>query len=39
MEGQSAKVQGYFPLCGKLRVWLAKPGDRKALPLKPQSRI
>ena len=25
-----------FPLAESLRVWLAKPGDRKALPVTPQ---
>ena len=27
-----------FPLAESLRVWLAKPGDRKALPLKALSK-
>ena len=27
-----------FRFAESLRVWLAKPGDRKALPLKPQSK-
>ena len=27
-----------FRFAESLRVWQAKPGDRKALPLKPQSK-